>query len=315
MSASNLAGSSPQGFGQPEPVKKCEDLIFDVGLHNGEDSDFYLRKGFRVVAFEANPDLCQRCRLRFEKYLDSGQLVLVEGAILADPGSVGETVRFYKNNELSVWGTVLPEWADRNSRLGTSSATIEVKTVDFAQIIRKFGIPHYMKIDIEGCDMVCVRALKQFESKPDFISIESDKARFSNIQHEIDALVDLGYDLFKPIEQSTIPALQSPPTPPREGQFAPHVFPEGSSGLFGFELEGRWLTVSQILMRYRLIRLGYFLLGDDGIMKNWRFPGAKRLQWIVAGILTRFTKGSVPGWYDTHARHRIVSDLAAEKMS
>ena len=28
-------------------------LIYDVGLHKGEDSEFYLKKGFRVVAIEA----------------------------------------------------------------------------------------------------------------------------------------------------------------------------------------------------------------------------------------------------------------------
>jgi hypothetical protein len=34
-------------------------LIFDMGLHKGEDTDFYLRKGFDVVAFEANPFLIE----------------------------------------------------------------------------------------------------------------------------------------------------------------------------------------------------------------------------------------------------------------
>jgi hypothetical protein len=42
-------------------------LIFDVGLHKGEDTDFYLRKGFRVVAFEAHPDLILNCEVRFER--------------------------------------------------------------------------------------------------------------------------------------------------------------------------------------------------------------------------------------------------------
>lgn len=32
-------------------------LIYDVGLHRGEDTDFYLKKGFHVVALEANPEL------------------------------------------------------------------------------------------------------------------------------------------------------------------------------------------------------------------------------------------------------------------
>jgi hypothetical protein len=33
------------------------DLIFDLGMHNAADTKFYLDKGFRVVALEANPAL------------------------------------------------------------------------------------------------------------------------------------------------------------------------------------------------------------------------------------------------------------------
>ena len=40
-------------------------LIFDVGCNDGQDSDFYLKKGFRVVAVEANPALCEGLRLAF----------------------------------------------------------------------------------------------------------------------------------------------------------------------------------------------------------------------------------------------------------
>lgn len=28
------------------------DIIYDVGLHVGQDTDFYLKKGFKVIAFE-----------------------------------------------------------------------------------------------------------------------------------------------------------------------------------------------------------------------------------------------------------------------
>ena len=29
-----------------------EDLIYDIGVHVGEDTDYYLRKGFRVVGID-----------------------------------------------------------------------------------------------------------------------------------------------------------------------------------------------------------------------------------------------------------------------
>lgn len=46
-----------------------EDLIYDVGFNRGEDTAYYLRKGYRVVAFEANPDLVQEGAARFEREL------------------------------------------------------------------------------------------------------------------------------------------------------------------------------------------------------------------------------------------------------
>ena len=29
-------------------------IIFDIGMHRGEDTDFYLKKGFTVVGVEVN---------------------------------------------------------------------------------------------------------------------------------------------------------------------------------------------------------------------------------------------------------------------
>jgi len=43
-------------------VALVEDLVYDVGLHKGEDSAYYLAKGYCVVAFEANPDLVAECK-------------------------------------------------------------------------------------------------------------------------------------------------------------------------------------------------------------------------------------------------------------
>src|SRR5215218_5411176 len=63
-------------------TSKHHDLIYDVGLHKGEDTEFYLRKGFRVVAFEADPDLVRSCRDRLCEFIDRGRLTIVEGAII-----------------------------------------------------------------------------------------------------------------------------------------------------------------------------------------------------------------------------------------
>lgn len=286
---------------------KFGDLIYDVGMHKGEDTEFYLRKGFRVVGFEADPELVAHCRHRLQKYIRSGQLVVIEGAIVGPEELLAKPrkVRFFKNESVSVWGTTRANWAERNIMLGAPSDVIEVNAVNFAAVMLKHGVPHFLKIDIEGSDMVCIGALSEFDARPDYVSLESDKTSFRNIGREIDALSDLGYDCFQAIEQSAIPASQVPPNPPSEGMYAPQTFEEGASGLFGAELGGEWMSRRKILQRYRLIRLGYFLLGDDGVLKRWKFRGAWRLRRLSKRFVSRSLGGAaVPGWYDTHARHR-----------
>ena len=53
-------------------------------------------------------------------------------------------------NKNTFWGTVVPEWAHRNKWLGSESEIIEVSTVDFSECLKQFGVPYYLKIDIEG---------------------------------------------------------------------------------------------------------------------------------------------------------------------
>ena len=77
---------------------KHDDLIYDVGMHKGEDTEFYLRKGFRVIAIEANPELTRLCKDRLKTFVDQGQLKILEGAIVdLDAIEAGrKKVHFYK---------------------------------------------------------------------------------------------------------------------------------------------------------------------------------------------------------------------------
>lgn len=284
------------------------DLIYDIGMHKGEDTDFYLKKGFRVVAIEANPKLITEARSRFTDYILRGKLTLVEGAII-DAGHEQPTpkfVAFYENEDLSIWGTVNKSWADRNSRMGHLSKVIQVPVVNLNEVIASYGMPYYMKIDIEGCDMICLRALEQFSLKPSYVSFESDKGSLEGIRKEMELLLKLGYRDFMAVEQSSISSLQVAPQPAREGNYAGHDFAHGCSGLFGKELPGRWLNSGQLARKYRAIHLGYRLLGDDGLMNKWNFPGARFMRGVTRRAIRTITRMPVPGWYDTHARHSRV---------
>jgi FkbM family methyltransferase len=116
-------------------------LVFDIGCHRGEDSDFYLQKGFRIVAVEANPALCGELKRKFSDQIADGRFVLVEKAIAEQAGEV----EFFINEEASIWGTIRAQMAKRNG--GSQSSTkIVVPAITFASLVEQFGIPYYLKI-------------------------------------------------------------------------------------------------------------------------------------------------------------------------
>lgn len=277
--------------------------IFDVGLHKGEDTDYYLKKGFRVVAFEADPDLINLCKAKFNKEITTGDLAIVEGAIV-DFDKTEETpdrIKFYKNNKTSVWGTVVTEWADRNKWLGSDSEIIEVPTINFSKCIEKYGVPYYIKIDIEGMDTVCLRSLLNVQERPSYISIESNKVHFDGLMEEIELFKKLGYDEFQAINQTKVQR-QKEPQNTEEGDYLNYKFKSGSTGLFGADLKTQnWLNTEDIVSRYQKIFKGYDLLGEKS-KPHQNYVGMKFIK-----VLNRFV--GYPGWYDTHAKHSSVKSV------
>jgi len=284
-----------------EQTKKYNNLIYDVGLHKGEDTDFYLKKGFKVIAFEADPYLVSECRSRFKSEIENNELIIIEGAIIEFTPEKPKcnTIKFYRNKDVSVWGTVVREWASKNEYMGAANEIIEVPTVDFSECLRQYGIPHYIKIDIEGMDTVCLKALMPFEQKPDYISMESEKISFKKLKEELDLLTKLGYTKFQAINQANI-AYQKEPDNSKEGHYIGYTFQNGSSGLFGSDLSYKWKDYKHIKKKYKLIFLGYQLFGDFSKLRSFSL-GLRFLTYV-----NKLSKTAIPGWYDTHAKHMSV---------
>ena len=54
------------------------DLVCDIGVGDGQDSAFYLAKGFRVIGVEANPDACIGLRSRFGREINEQRYQFAE---------------------------------------------------------------------------------------------------------------------------------------------------------------------------------------------------------------------------------------------
>jgi FkbM family methyltransferase len=269
------------------------DLIFDVGLHRGEDTDFYLKKGFRVAAFEADPALVAHFKVRFRDAISGGRLQIVEGAIA--PETAGERLAFYKNLQKSVWGTIDASWAERNAKIGARSVKVEVVRVDVVEAFRTIGVPFYLKVDIEGADHLVLDGLHRLKDRPRYISIEAEAVDLTRLVAQLDALRDLGYHGFQPIQQARMPWTQIVTTS-LGGDPLYYVFGDSASGPFGDDLSGPWLSYDQCLREYRIIFNRYRLFGDNAILS--RLPGGKEITRLLGWVRGR----PMVGWYDTHAK-------------
>lgn len=275
-------------------------LIFDVGLHLGEDTAFYLAKGFNVVAFEADPDHAEFCRQRFSREIQQGALTIVEGAIVRDPSA--QQVSFFKNKNNSAWGTVNSDWAERNEFLGTDNERVEVPSIDFRKCLEVYGIPYYMKIDVEGMDTFCLECLEPFlPNVPNYISIESEKKSFGKLKKEIELFDKLGYGRFKLVQQSGLHERQVPVLSSSNSNKTSDfkAFEAGGSGNFGDDLGYRgWRGYRLTVAYYALIFIGYRLFGDAGLLSRSILGKAVRRG------LTLMVGHDFPGWYDTHASRK-----------
>jgi FkbM family methyltransferase len=198
-------------------------LIFDLGCHTGQDSDFYLKKGFTVVAVDAYPPLCAQLKQRFAVEIAQNRFILIEKAIAKQAGEI----EFYVHSEESIRGTTIPEFGEHTAK-GSKWTKIVVPPTTLPSIIGEYGVPRYLKIDIEGADLLCLESLTQFSDAPVFISIERPPS-FSQQLRGLELLRNLGYNKFKFADQKSVVA-QTPPRRALEGIYTDYHFEFGASG-------------------------------------------------------------------------------------
>ena len=208
-----------------------ENYILDIGANNGDDTAFYLAKGFKVVAVEANPTLCVDIAERFAAELQSKQLTLLNVGLTDERG----TMTFYINTAHSEWSSFDPAIASR----GHPVREVVVKTITTEDIFAAYGVPYFAKIDIEGYDHIPVLAIAGHSVRPKYVSFENGEANL------FEALAKAGYDRFQIVNQAFVPYARCP-EPALEGLTVKTTFNIGASGPFGRDLPDEWLSADSM---------------------------------------------------------------------
>lgn len=260
--------------------------IYDVGMNIGEDTHYYLARGFNVVAIEAHPQMIEAAKSRFAQEINDGRLILIHGAIADKPG----TIRFYICDTMSAWSTTDTFLMEQQKRGGAVFHEVDVPCLQFADIIRQYGMPYYLKVDIEGCDHLCIEALSEFKVRPRLLSVEVD---FYNHKKTLEAAEKLGYDNFQIVSQSGVPA-QKVPFASIEGNTIDYTFQIGCTGLFGHDLPTKWDSAEGAQDELSGIRLQHKAIGALGRLGGL-FGASKPMVSMGRKLLPR-----TADWYDLH---------------
>lgn len=135
---------------------KPGDLAFDIGAHAGNRTRALSVLGCRVVAFEPQPQFARFLRCLAARY---GHVV-VDAAVAATSGRAWLDV----SSRTPTVTTLMPSWRQaRASESGFAGVEwdrrLEVDQVTLDEAIARFGIPAFVKIDVEGAEVAVLTGL------------------------------------------------------------------------------------------------------------------------------------------------------------
>ncbi|GAJ05366.1 unnamed protein product [marine sediment metagenome] len=131
----------------------------------------------------------------------------------------------------------------------SKSKVVSVETVSFIDLCKEFGTPRYVKVDVEGCEIMVAKQLFSLDEKPPFVSFETSKRLYAGI---FAWLYVAGYKKFQLVNQlNNLDRKTEENQTLVEGKKIDYQFTKFSSGFFGNDLpNNKWLSYEEALTRY-----------------------------------------------------------------
>lgn len=196
-----------------------------------------MKKGFRVIGIDANPSLCDEVSSKYDDYVRSGQLTVLNCGV----GDSNGIVDFYLDTRQHTTSTFVPQ-PNRDQRYKIFAVNIRT----LPQIFSEYGQPDFVKVDVEGYDFKVLKSLYDNKIIPKYMSVEA---------HTVDVLcllVLMGFDQFKVVRFDGQQSSYKCDIRTLQGQLVSHKFEPNCSGPFGDDLGGRWLQTSDVFKEFYL---------------------------------------------------------------
>ena len=219
-------------------------IIYDVGSNNGDDIPYYLLKSDLVIAIEANPKLCDLIKERFKNDISIGKLIVENCVVQIEKTSLEVPFYIHKNSHVLSQFPKPLNIEDFNE--------VKLPSKNIIDLIKKYGDPYYIKIDVEHYDNVILKELLNNKIVPPYISCES---------HSIEIFATLvssgNYKSFKLVDGATVSKkYQNHEIQTLNGK-KKYSFPNHSAGPFGNDIVGPWLTANNFFQLLGFVGLGW----------------------------------------------------------
>jgi FkbM family methyltransferase len=146
-------------------------LIFDIGAYDGHKTAAFLDMADQVVSCEPDKHNFRTLQIRFR---NSHSRVFLENKAVSDHIGIDT---YYIHHAGSAFNTLNPKWkqlleADDQDRWNENiqfSDQVSVPLTTLDQLIQQYGLPGFIKIDVEGYELAVLKGLSQ---KVPFLSFE-----------------------------------------------------------------------------------------------------------------------------------------------
>lgn len=161
-------------------------LIFDIGSNIGDFTNKCLEtyEGCKVISIEPNDELIAHLKNRFHN-----ENVEILGFLVS--GKSGELVDFYIGNVDTI-STASVDWVEKSRFISTNSwsSPIKKETISLDDLIKKYGSPELIKIDVEGYEYDVIIGLSSKQNK---ICFEWAEEQYEAINKTCKYLESIGY--------------------------------------------------------------------------------------------------------------------------
>jgi FkbM family methyltransferase len=167
---------------------RAGDLVFDVGANVGNRTELFLGLGARVVAFEPQPPCAEQLASQFGA---DERFTLVQAALGATQGTTqlhlaAAHVLASTNAEFMAATTASGRFTSDDRWTGEQ---MEVPVSTLAAAIAQFGLPAFVKVDVEGAEPEVLAGLTE---SPRAISFEFAREVLNHVSACLDRLEKLG---------------------------------------------------------------------------------------------------------------------------